>query len=57
MLMQKITNQKLTAAAAIAYTEQTEAAIFTAALPGCVWQCGAVEDEDNDMMKSYKFLL
>ncbi len=57
MLMQKITNQKLTAAAAIAYTEQIEAAIFTAALPGCVWQCGAVEDEDNDMMKLYKFLL
>lgn len=51
MLMQMTSNQKLTAAAAIAYTEQTGAAIFSVALPGCVWQCGAVEDEDNDMMK------
>ncbi len=51
MSMQKITTRKLTAAAAIAYTEQTGAAIFSVALPGCVWQCGAVEDEDNDMMK------
>ncbi len=57
MLMQKMTNQKLTAAATIAYTEQTGAAIFSAALPGCVWQCGAAEDEDNDIMKLYKFLL
>lgn len=57
MLMQNMTNKKLTAAAAIAYTEQTGAAIFSAALPGCVWQCGADEDEDNDMMKLHKFLL